>query len=363
VTCGDGIVEESEECDDSNSSARDGCEPTCFTTRGFVCVGEPSRCSATCGDGALAPAEECDDGDAHACGRGLAERGHRVRGARGPPRPLVRRRAHGLLVDLGQRVWRQHRRHDRVARRSPVAVRARAARSRELAPSRRQLRGRDPWPPRTAGACEPRFLGRGARLDAAAERAEQPRHLRAHEPRLHRRVLVRPRGSGLASAAVGRRARHLRRADLRDRHHTERTLAPDGVGHHRHAPRSGSHARAPRRHHRERGGAPASLVLRRRRRRGRWHERGRAPDARAELDALAGRDDRRPAPLRSSARGRRDRSQRDDLRGEVRASASAGDERSRAWSCAVRPWRPRSPRGLAALARASCGAGARRASR
>ncbi len=50
--CGNGIVEENEQCDDGNAVDGDGCESNCTTTP-----------SATCGDGKLDPAEQCDDGN------------------------------------------------------------------------------------------------------------------------------------------------------------------------------------------------------------------------------------------------------------------------------------------------------------
>jgi cysteine-rich repeat protein len=48
-TCGDGIAECSEDCDDGNQIEGDGCDSTCE--------------QADCGDGALQPGEECDDGN------------------------------------------------------------------------------------------------------------------------------------------------------------------------------------------------------------------------------------------------------------------------------------------------------------
>jgi cysteine-rich repeat protein len=50
VCCGDGVPEGSEECDDGNAIAGDGCRPDCT--------------AEVCGDGTLdAPGEECDDGN------------------------------------------------------------------------------------------------------------------------------------------------------------------------------------------------------------------------------------------------------------------------------------------------------------
>lgn len=70
ATCGDGRVEGSEQCDDGNTNAFDGCSPQCEL--------EPScpsgKCNAVCGDGLLFDFdgdgdgkidEQCDDGNTH----------------------------------------------------------------------------------------------------------------------------------------------------------------------------------------------------------------------------------------------------------------------------------------------------------
>jgi len=68
-TCGDGLVDTPEECDDGNTSNSDGCSATCTTENGYTCVEAPSVCSEgaiydqTCGDGIVDAPEECDDGD------------------------------------------------------------------------------------------------------------------------------------------------------------------------------------------------------------------------------------------------------------------------------------------------------------
>lgn len=59
--CGNGIVEGDERCDDSNADDDDGCSATCVTAIGWTCVGTPSVC-AECGDGDVEGGEECDDG-------------------------------------------------------------------------------------------------------------------------------------------------------------------------------------------------------------------------------------------------------------------------------------------------------------
>jgi fibro-slime domain-containing protein len=60
--CGDGLISPSEQCDDANRLAGDGCSDTCKYERGMKCTGAPSVCSpATCGDGIQEGAESCDD--------------------------------------------------------------------------------------------------------------------------------------------------------------------------------------------------------------------------------------------------------------------------------------------------------------
>lgn len=49
--CGDGDVISGETCDDGNTTAGDGCSPTCQPEAGFVCTGSPSDCVAgSCAD-------------------------------------------------------------------------------------------------------------------------------------------------------------------------------------------------------------------------------------------------------------------------------------------------------------------------
>lgn len=65
TTCGDGIVEVGEQCDDGNTFDNDGCSSSCLIQSGFSCDNSqtPSICSPVCGDGILSPGEECDDGN------------------------------------------------------------------------------------------------------------------------------------------------------------------------------------------------------------------------------------------------------------------------------------------------------------
>ena len=60
-TCGDGIIDPEEECDDGDDMVADGCSG-CRIDPLWTCVGEPSECFK-CGDGFLDPGEECDDGE------------------------------------------------------------------------------------------------------------------------------------------------------------------------------------------------------------------------------------------------------------------------------------------------------------
>jgi cysteine-rich repeat protein len=68
--CGNGDVEDGEECDDGDMppDGDDGCSATCTVEDGWECVNEPSDCSTECGDGIEAGAEACDDGNSLACG-------------------------------------------------------------------------------------------------------------------------------------------------------------------------------------------------------------------------------------------------------------------------------------------------------
>ncbi|MFC1787862.1 LamG-like jellyroll fold domain-containing protein [Patescibacteria group bacterium] len=45
ATCGDGIIDVGETCDDSDTSSSDGCSASCQTESSFACVDEPSVCS------------------------------------------------------------------------------------------------------------------------------------------------------------------------------------------------------------------------------------------------------------------------------------------------------------------------------
>lgn len=64
LPCGDGVVESvsSEACDDGNGEDGDGCSATCEIEPGYQCAGEGSPCYSVCGDGILVETEVCDDG-------------------------------------------------------------------------------------------------------------------------------------------------------------------------------------------------------------------------------------------------------------------------------------------------------------
>jgi cysteine-rich repeat protein len=57
LSCGDGVIDAPESCDDGNDFPNDGCSPTCRTEECFSCTGQPSVCTPL-GDGV-----GCDDGD------------------------------------------------------------------------------------------------------------------------------------------------------------------------------------------------------------------------------------------------------------------------------------------------------------
>ncbi len=67
--CGDGTIDPgSEQCDDGNNVATDGCDNACKVIPGWTCEGEPSVCQngpspAKCGNGKKEGAEQCDDGN------------------------------------------------------------------------------------------------------------------------------------------------------------------------------------------------------------------------------------------------------------------------------------------------------------
>ncbi len=62
-SCGDGVVDSGEMCDDGNGSDGDGCSSSCRVEPGFSCHNVPSECSPVCGNSILNVGEGCDDGN------------------------------------------------------------------------------------------------------------------------------------------------------------------------------------------------------------------------------------------------------------------------------------------------------------
>jgi fibro-slime domain-containing protein len=61
--CGDGVVVGSETCDDHNQKSGDGCSASCRIEAGYWCTGAPSACvTSVCGNGMIEGDETCDDG-------------------------------------------------------------------------------------------------------------------------------------------------------------------------------------------------------------------------------------------------------------------------------------------------------------
>ncbi|MEM7606978.1 MAG: DUF4215 domain-containing protein, partial [Myxococcota bacterium] len=63
--CGDGVLQDTEECDDGNGDAGDGCGASCRIEPGHACNTDerPTPCIRTCGDGEISGDETCDDGN------------------------------------------------------------------------------------------------------------------------------------------------------------------------------------------------------------------------------------------------------------------------------------------------------------
>ncbi len=60
ISCGNGIVEGTEECDDDGLLALDGCSSNCSIESGWTCSGQPSTCTELCGNNQLDAGEQCD---------------------------------------------------------------------------------------------------------------------------------------------------------------------------------------------------------------------------------------------------------------------------------------------------------------
>jgi fibro-slime domain-containing protein len=66
VVCGDGVLAESESCDDGNTKGGDGCSADCQSIEeGFVCPQPGKQCvpAQVCGDKKISGTENCDDGN------------------------------------------------------------------------------------------------------------------------------------------------------------------------------------------------------------------------------------------------------------------------------------------------------------
>ena len=65
AVCGNGILTSDEACDDGNKVSGDGCSADCKTVEpGWQCRVPGKRCVPLCGDGVVTGAETCDDGNA-----------------------------------------------------------------------------------------------------------------------------------------------------------------------------------------------------------------------------------------------------------------------------------------------------------
>lgn len=64
-TCGDGIIERSEQCDDGNQTSGDGCSRLCQIEANWDCPtqGKPCEYLGVCGNGRLTSNKACDDGN------------------------------------------------------------------------------------------------------------------------------------------------------------------------------------------------------------------------------------------------------------------------------------------------------------
>ena len=64
-TCGDGIIQRSEQCDDGNTASADGCSRICQIEANWDCPaqGQPCEYLGNCGNGKLTSNKACDDGN------------------------------------------------------------------------------------------------------------------------------------------------------------------------------------------------------------------------------------------------------------------------------------------------------------
>jgi fibro-slime domain-containing protein len=64
-SCGNGVVDPNEQCDDGNSVSGDGCSRICQLENNYICTqpNQPCLNQAKCGNGVLTSDETCDDGN------------------------------------------------------------------------------------------------------------------------------------------------------------------------------------------------------------------------------------------------------------------------------------------------------------
>lgn len=111
VACGDGKIEGGEACDDGNTVAGDGCSDTCSVGSGFGCTtaGDGSSdCNPLeviqCDDGVVSSGEQCDDGNAEAgdgCSSSCQIEAGFTCGIAGQLCVTTARCGDGLLIDSG----------------------------------------------------------------------------------------------------------------------------------------------------------------------------------------------------------------------------------------------------------------------
>ena len=65
AVCGNGLLTSDEACDDGNKVSGDGCSADCKTVEpGWQCRVPGKKCVPLCGDGIITSTEKCDDGNA-----------------------------------------------------------------------------------------------------------------------------------------------------------------------------------------------------------------------------------------------------------------------------------------------------------
>ena len=62
-TCGNGVLDSGEQCDDGNVIGGDGCDSSCTIESRWTCSVPGHPCKPVCGDGVVLGSEQCDDGN------------------------------------------------------------------------------------------------------------------------------------------------------------------------------------------------------------------------------------------------------------------------------------------------------------